>query len=122
MRMDTQLTEKHTLWLLFLKNDLFYFLLIVMLLVLPAFLSCNEEVNYESICIVASSSGKETLTDYGVIHGGEYYPLFGDRREGCLIIFSYYAHDLDGDGIKDRGAEYARFVDDDYDHCCVTGQ
>lgn len=106
------------------RNNIASILIMIFCFVLFLIVDTNEKSkNYESICIQSNSSAKELVYfDTYLLHDKKVYPVYGEKRDGCLILFSLYAHDYNGDGIKDRGSEYAEFVEDTYNPCCVTGE
>ena len=93
------------------------------ILLIVGFIQILMNPNYETICVPADSSEKEKVVFNSVIlHDFQVYPLLSDKKEGCLLLHDWY----DKGSAKYRDGwkvfPFAQFVNDNYDHCCVTGQ
>jgi hypothetical protein len=96
---------------------------IIVLSALMAYLSPVFDTNRETICICSEKSPDEIIIfNQLIIHNGRVFPLDGEKRSGCLMLYDF----ADAGSAKYRSwwqfAPFARFVEDDYDHCCRTGQ
>ena len=95
---------------------------LVLLIPVMAYYAPLLDANRETICICDQKSADEIIILNTVIHNGRLFPIDGSKRGGCLMLYDFY----DAGSAKYRDwwqfAPFARFVEDEYDHCCTTGE
>lgn len=104
-----------------LSSKCFRLLIVLMFLVLVS--QAVNNTNLETICIPANSSAREKIVlDRFILYEYQVFPVLNDRSGDCLLLHDWY----DSGSAKYREGwqffPFAQFVNDNYDHCCVTGQ
>ena len=104
-----------------MKKTILINIILIIIIVLILGGRPDPDGHYESVCIKADSSAKETVILNHVLHDGRVFPVESEQKTGCLILHDYYMVDVDGDGTKDMYHPFAEFGNDDMDHCCIDG-
>ena len=97
-------------------------IIIVLIIFIIGVVRIITNPNLETICLPASSSGKETIVFNVVIHDSRLYPIMSEQKDGCLLLHDWYTKDSAKYRTKFQVFPFAQFVSDEYDHCCVNGK
>jgi hypothetical protein len=93
--------------------------LLVVIVIFSTAVNHPKTVIRETVCIPDGKKERLVL-NLAVMHDGKFFPLYGEKRDGCLLLHDIDTWDADDDGILEP-FKWGQFVDPAYNHCCTGG-